>query len=125
MSLLAAAALAAVCMARAVVKTYMYSPRQASIVVSQLEGEDFSFPMLPAYVMKVNGEPTAALLYDTVGSEVRAIRFVYNATAMSRDGHMTACRKLMDRKSVDYDFLPLSDWFALVGSTKQGFFLSL
>jgi hypothetical protein len=75
--------------------------------------------------MKVNGEPTAALLYDVVGSEARAIRFVYNDTAMSREGHMTACRKLMDRKSVDYDFLPLCDWFALVGSAKRGLFLFL
>ena len=56
MSLIVAATLA-VAMARAVVKTY--SPRQASIVVSKWGSEDI-FPILPAYVMKVNGEPTAA-----------------------------------------------------------------
>lgn len=106
-------------MSRAVVRSY--APQQAKRVVSKWNEGD-TVPRLPAYVMHVDGAPTAALFYDNIGSDLHAIRFVYNATAMSRRGHMNACRRMLDRKSVDYDTLSMSEWFALVGSTDERIF---
>lgn len=109
----------AMTMSRAVLKSY--PPKRAIRTVSEWDDGE-SVPVLPALIMQVDGNPTAALFYEKVGKEKHAIRFVYNSTAMSHRGHMAACRRLLDRECVEYDSLSFSDWFSLVGSTKGMYF---
>ena len=92
-----------------------YAPTKAREVAYEWTVDDADIPLLPAYVMHVQREPTAALFYD---DKHMAVKLLYDQRIMSREGYMAAFRRLLDRVPFNYDLLPFSDWFSLVGSTE-------
>lgn len=80
---------------------------------------DYTTPVLPAYVLHIDNEIQAALFFDVIGKQRRAIHLVYKKSVMQQRGYMNAFRRLLDRSCcMYYDDLPLSDWLLLAAMTE-------
>lgn len=76
------------------------NPNMAREVVRAIDTK--TPPQLPAYIMRVNDRPCAALFFDSIGGQMNAVCLVSNSDVMCRTGYMSVFRRLIDRSCTMY-----------------------